>query len=355
MRRIDGLWMMGLAAVAIVGWFALASADEPQPPTPSPTQQASPGDTFGSPPPTQPPQNAASKPPATNAPSSAQTQKERPTPPKIAAPVAFTGKSKKGWKVVIPGDHPLATPAVVDGKLFIGGGFGSYEFYAFDAKTGKMLWQYRTTDDGPTAAVVDGRHVAFNTECCELEILTTDGKPVWKKWLGDPLMSMPAIADGRLMMAFPNSEDDQHYLACFQLKNGKEVWRKPIAGEIITTSSIDDEQVFLATLDGTLYCFHAKDGTLAWVEKQKNATSAPTLWKGQCWFSRRQEKTATKAGKTVAQQTERVAVRGLEAKAKVRDLVATTRLADYLDYNKRAAGMMGGMGGMSKEARPAKE
>ena len=75
---------------------------------------------------------------------------------KIAAPQTFTTKDgkRKGWKVTIPGDHALATPAVVEGKLFIGGGFGSHEFYAFDAQTGKMLWQYRTSDDGPTAAVV---------------------------------------------------------------------------------------------------------------------------------------------------------------------------------------------------------
>jgi outer membrane protein assembly factor BamB len=33
----------------------------------------------------------------------------------------------------------LATPAVFDGKVFLGGGFGSYEFYALDAKTGKPL------------------------------------------------------------------------------------------------------------------------------------------------------------------------------------------------------------------------
>ena len=97
--------------------------------------------------------------------------------------------------------------------------------------------------------MVDGGYVAFNTESCELEILTTDGKPVWKKWLGDPLMSMPAIADGRLMMAFPDSDGGQeHHLACFELKNGKELWRKPIAGEIITAPVIDDQQVFVATL-----------------------------------------------------------------------------------------------------------
>src|SRR5262249_30264388 len=63
-----------------------------------------------------------------------------------------TKEGKTGWKVTIPGNRPLATPALADGKLFLGGGFGSHEFYAFDAKTGKTLWVYQTGDDGPTAA-----------------------------------------------------------------------------------------------------------------------------------------------------------------------------------------------------------
>ena len=46
-------------------------------------------------------------------------------------------------------------------------------------------------------------YVAFNTESCELEVLTVDGRPVWKKWLGDPLMSMPAMADGRVYHGLP--------------------------------------------------------------------------------------------------------------------------------------------------------
>src|SRR3974377_1170210 len=92
------------------------------------------------------------------------------------------------WKLRIPGGHPLATPAVVGDRIFLGGGFGSYEFYAFDARDGRLAWQYQTSDDGPTAAAVAEGHVVFNTECCELEVLTVDGAPVWKKWLGDPLM-----------------------------------------------------------------------------------------------------------------------------------------------------------------------
>ena len=104
----------------------------------------------------------------------------------VPQPFATKDGKRKGLEGKIPGDHALATPAVVQGKLFIGGGFGSHEFYGFDAQTGKMLWRYQTSDDGPTAAVVADGCVAFNTESCELEIVTAGGKPVWKKWLGDP-------------------------------------------------------------------------------------------------------------------------------------------------------------------------
>jgi Ca-activated chloride channel family protein len=258
---------------------------------------------------------------------------------KIGNPEPFTSKDGKikGWKLTIPGNRPLATPSVVNGKVFVGGGFGSHEFYAFDALTGKLVWQYHTADDGPTAAVVDDGFVAFNTESCELEILTVDGKPMWKKWLGDPLMSMPAISAGKVYMAFPNSKGDrQHYLACFELKTGKEFWKKPIAGEIITAPTVSDEKVYLSTLEGTVYCFGQHDGELIWKEK-KNATSAPLVWKEQCYFGRRSEVTIKKDGKEVKQQEEQVASRTTGRKGEVKDLESTKRVADDLDYAKNAA------------------
>ncbi len=264
--------------------------------------------------------------------------KPAPAAPKVAEPIPFKTKSgkRKGWKLVIPGGRPLATPAVVDGKVFLGGGFGSHEFYAFDATTGKKLWQYQTSDDGPTAAVVDDGHVAFNTESCELEILTVSGKPVWKKWLGDPLMSMPAIDHDEVYMAYPDSKKDHHYyLASFALKTGRENWRKPIATEVITAPVVDGGRVFAATLDGTLYSFNQKDGALVWKEK-KNATSSPVIYDGRCFFSRRQARTVAKGGKKIEQQTERLAMRGTASKATIKDYLATARQADYLDYSKRA-------------------
>jgi Ca-activated chloride channel family protein len=260
--------------------------------------------------------------------------------PVIGDPVPLTTKEgKKGWKITIPGNRPLATPAVVGGKVFLGGGFGSHEFYAFDAATGKKLWIYQTGDDGPTAAVVADGHVAFNTESCELEIITMDGKPVWKKWLGDPLMSMPAISMGKVYMAYPNSKGDKgdrrHYLACFDLKTGQEEWKKAIAGEIITAPVIHNNQLYLATLEGTMYCFAQGDGKLVWQEN-KNATSSPMVWDGQCYFSRREVvMVKDKDGKDVRQQMEYLTGRGIVATAVVKDINDTARRADYLDYRKR--------------------
>lgn len=254
------------------------------------------------------------------------------------SPASFQSPDGKivGWKVTIPGNRPLATPSASDGKLFVGGGFGSHEFYAFDAETGKRLWTYHTEDDGPTAAVVADGRIAFNTESCELEVITTNGRSVWKKWLGDPLMSMPAIAGGIVYMAYPNSRGDKkYYIATFDLKTGGELWKRPLLDEVITAPVIDRGVAYLATLDGSVLALDRETGRQLWLEN-KNATSAPAVWNQQVYFSRRQEVKAAGDAKQARQQTELMAARPVVPTATVKDLPATRQTADYLDYQKRA-------------------
>jgi outer membrane protein assembly factor BamB len=256
----------------------------------------------------------------------------------VSAPMAFTSKEgRTGWQVTFSGRLPLATPAVVGGKVFLGAGFGSHECFALDARTGKQLWRYQTKDDGPTAAVVEDGYVVFNTESCELEVLMVDGTRVWKKWLGDPLMSMPAVAGGRIYMAYPdNKAAGKHALVCFDLKTGAEHWKMPIAGEIITAPVLHGEQVHLATVDGTLYCFGARAGEPLWSDRC-NATSSPTVWDGRCYFSHREAvKRKGPGGEPIEQQTEMLAHRGAGGKAYFASLESTTLAADYLDARKRA-------------------
>jgi outer membrane protein assembly factor BamB len=259
--------------------------------------------------------------------------------PEVPSPTPFLSPDGRfrGWKVRIPGGHTLATPAVIDERVFLGGGFGSYDFYAFDARTGTLDWQYQTTDDGPTAAAVQDGFVVFNTESCELEMLTVAGRPVWKTWLGDPLMSMPAIASGHVFQAFPDSRGDRrHYLACFRLDSGHELWRQPIEGEIITAPVLADGHIHFSTLDGTLYCVRQGDGHLVHKEA-RNVTSSPVVWEGECFFSQRREVADTSPRSDEVYQTEHLAAWSLDQQT-LRAYWATARKADYLDHLKRMRG-----------------
>jgi Ca-activated chloride channel family protein len=222
--------------------------------------------------------------------------------PNISAelkPVAFRTKDgKEGWAVKIPGGLPIATPAYSGGRLFVGGGYGSHEFYAFDAKTGRLVWKMKTSDDGPSAAVVEGNYVAFNTESCTLVVADArTGKLVWEEWLGDPLMSQPAISKGRVFMAYPagqsgnhrgrvlnnkkakrNDDEEQgsHRLLAADLRTGKHIWERAISADVISAPVISEDKVYFTTFVGDSYCLDALTGRVVW-KKQNAGTSAPVV------------------------------------------------------------------------------
>ncbi len=245
------------------------------------------------------------------------------TMPKIdkdltAEPFA-TPDGKSGWAIRIPGNRPIATPAYADGLIFVGGGYGSHEFYAFDADTGKLAWQMKTTDDGPTAAVVEDGFVAFNTESCTLIIADSrTGKLIWQEWLGDPLMSQPAISKDRIYIAYPGgnprgpqvgeaapqqglipnapaqlkaaaaapgtavgpAKGHGHRLLCADLKTGKHIWEQDITSDVISAPIVEGDQVFMTCFDGTSFGMNTKDGSIVW-QKHHGGTSAPLIADGQ--------------------------------------------------------------------------
>jgi len=189
----------------------------------------------------------------------------------------------KGWKIKVPGGRALATPAVVGDTVFVGGGFGSHEFYAFDAQSGAPRWAIRVSDDGPTAAVVADDKVVFNTESCTLFVVDArTGKQLWSRWLGDPLMSQPAIAAGVIYMAYPGAGG--HHLIALGLKDGKTVFDTKIAGDIISAPVVDGDSVYLTTFDGTVYRHRTSDGKVLW-SKKMSGTSAPWIAAGEVHVS----------------------------------------------------------------------
>lgn len=240
-------------------------------------------------------------------------------------PAGFaTADRRSGWVVRIPGNRPIATPAYSNGRLFVGGGYGSHEFYAFNADTGDVAWKIHTSDDGPSAAVVEEGCVAFNTESCTVCVVSErTGRLLWQEWLGDPLMSQPAISHGKLYMAYPaggraqgaaigpavqqaigggsnrsargdrglllGDPKEPYRLLCADLQSGRHIWTRCIAAEVISAPVIEGDRVLLTCMDGTSYSINTDTGALAWT-KRTAGTSAPLVVNGHVVVTRKEER-----------------------------------------------------------------
>lgn len=198
----------------------------------------------------------------------------RPHPrPGSSARFNFDG-GKRGWVTALPSHQLLTTPAFANGKLYLGGGFGSARFFAFNAYDGDLVWSRGSIDNGASAALVEGHKVIFNTDSCTLYVAdAATGKLDWKRWLGAPLMSQPVASDRLLLSAYPHNGD--YRLGAFQLADGKPVWSVPIAADIIQAPQAAGDSVYFATVDGTAERVRVHDGHVVW-KRDVGASSA--LW-----------------------------------------------------------------------------
>lgn len=196
---------------------------------------------------------------------------------------------RRGWITALPSAQLLTSPAYGQGKIFLGGGFASTRFFAFDAFTGELSWALRAPDGGPSAAIIKDERVIFNTESCTIFVADAEtGELRWSRYLGDPLMSQPA-ADGELVFsAYPDSRGDgRYYFGAFQLTDGEPRWRVEIPADVIQAPQARDGSVYFATMDGTAFRLRQRDGRVIW-RREIGASSA--LWvddSGHVMVSRR--------------------------------------------------------------------
>src|SRR5438552_7458220 len=204
-------------------------------------------------------------------------------------PVAFKDDATGfgGWRLGLESRRAVRTPAIASGRLFVGGGFGSYDFYPFDARSGSPAWQLHTSDDGPTAAVLAEGFAVFNTESCTLEVVeAATGQVVWEKWLGDPLLAQPAVMNGRIFMVYPAR--GEHRLGAFSLREGKPLWETRLDHDVITAPVVAEGKVYLSTFDGTVWCIDPNTGRVYW-SQQLQATSAPWVYQGDVYVAHRED------------------------------------------------------------------
>ncbi|MES2774852.1 MAG: PQQ-binding-like beta-propeller repeat protein [Bacteroidota bacterium] len=213
------------------------------------------------------------------------------TPSKIAN---YLTKTADGYCIQLPSSTNIPTPAVMDGTVYLSGGFGSRQYYAFEAETGKAKWAVNLDDDGPSSPALESGIVVFNTESCTIfacDMVT--GKHIWSYFLGDPLMSMPTIANGIVFTSYPARYEGQvndqrklndsaitifpsHVLIAIELKTGKILWQKWIDSDVMSAPVAKDDLLYLTTFSGALYKVKQQNGQFI-EAKALRATSAPVF------------------------------------------------------------------------------
>jgi len=200
-------------------------------------------------------------------------------------PFVDSGTGFTGWRADLKSNRGIPTPAVQGDLVFASAGFGTYDVFGLDARHGGLRWHRRTPDDGPTAGVIAGDYVAYNTESCTLEVLhRATGRSAWSAWLGDPMLAQPASDGVRVFAVYPHK--GEHRIAAFTLASGERLWETPIGHDVITAPIVADDALYLSTFDGMVRRLRIEDGVQEWLEDRR-ATSAPWFAEGDFYVSER--------------------------------------------------------------------
>lgn len=234
----------------------------------------------------------------------------------------YLKKTDYGYVITMGSYTNVPTPVVKDGTVYVSGGFGSKQFYAFDALSGQNIWAINLDDDGPSSPAVEDSIIVFNTESCTIFACNIKtGEHLWSYWLGDPLMCMPTIANGIVFTSYPAGYNGQlnlnqninmqqndfnisgnasklndstvsmntsHVFIAMDLYTGKILWQSRIDGDVMTAPVAKDDYIYATTFPGTLFQFEQKTGKIISV-KGLRATSAPVIFGDDIFISKRED------------------------------------------------------------------
>ena len=181
------------------------------------------------------------------------------------------------WKAKT-GGRVRATPSVHNGVVVVGSFDG--RVYALDLATGKERWVHRTVGDTvdlekagydrrtiqSTAAIAED-HVFFGSR--DGGFYAVDFATGERRWRashgGSWVVGSPAVRDGR---AYVGSSDG-HFIHAVDVASGKEVWRTPTVGNVLSSPVIAGD-VILAGVGytnagrGDLAAFDLATGAIRW-------------------------------------------------------------------------------------------
>lgn len=150
-----------------------------------------------------------------------------------------------------------AAPAVIDGVVYVGGGFN---FMAFDARSGEKRWSIPLQYGGHASPTVDQNRVIVSSQQGWMYALDSrDGKTLWRVPTEGIVFTSVAVSGNHTVYG-----TDEGILYNVSAANGKVTWRVRLDGAIYATPVISGDRVFVSTQSGQSMALDLETGDIAW-------------------------------------------------------------------------------------------
>jgi quinohemoprotein ethanol dehydrogenase len=185
------------------------------------------------------------------------------------------GQLKLAWHYQLESGYSLSTPVAAEGKLFVTSGHSHIR--AFDAVTGKLLWEYdaKVRELAPTPlymtwgnkglAYYNGRVIIATVDGRVIALDAANGKPVWERRqfeLGELRNAdgPPRVFDGKVIIGYGGADITplRAYVTAYDAMTGKQLWRfYTVPGDPSKPADTKAEEVMRPTWKGD---WHGKGG-----------------------------------------------------------------------------------------------
>ncbi len=162
---------------------------------------------------------------------------------------------------------------VADGHLFIGS--DDHFMHAININTGRAAWSYDTGDEIRSTPFIINELVYFGTEGGEMLCLDFRGQVKWRFKAKRAITSSPWVQDN---VVFVNSLDG--FLYAVDAKSGWMLWRFRMEKPSIVSPSVADTLVFTGSADGHVYAVDTRSAKEIWRFKTNHqVNSSPVIYK----------------------------------------------------------------------------
>jgi len=229
----------------------------------------------------------------------------------------ITRNGELSWQRPL-GGRSWSPPAVVNGTIYAVTDNSSLK--AFDMDLGTVWWEYPVAGVWGTPAVVDDRIFLATVGSQVICLDRSSGQEIWKMGLGQSLQGSPVVSNDRLFIStvkgstvclstqgngsgggeelwnrtfnwttFKGQDtpachgervyigthgfDSLHHLICLNMTDGKTVWDVPTLGGYFTSSVVDENTVYIGTIQGVVEARSRFNGSLMW-----NVTLGGPIW-----------------------------------------------------------------------------